>query len=278
MIFIGQADIVAHLNHLKHNDKLPRFMIITGGRGMGKKLLASYIAKEVLNSFKVVPGNSVESVREAIAQSYRASSPTTFIFPDADKMSIQAKNALLKVTEEPPRQSYFIMTVADIGNTLGTLKSRGTELSLNPYKEDELREIFSGTNWKESHLNTAFHLSNSPGVIKELLDLGVEELYDFCVKVVDKIGLVTGVNAFKMAANIKFKEEDKGYEPELFFSCLRYVCMERFATTPKPECNKYFDVIKATYQYGAEMASPSLKKDATFDMFILEIRDILMED
>ena len=38
---------------------------------------------------------------------YKQTKPIMYVFKDCDNMSNAAKNALLKVAEEPPQQAYF---------------------------------------------------------------------------------------------------------------------------------------------------------------------------
>ena len=83
-------------------------------------------------------GNSISEVRETIENAYTITDTTCYIFRNADDMKNEAKNALLKVVEEPPNNAYFIMTVQNIDNMLGTIKSRGTVIKMEPYTREEL--------------------------------------------------------------------------------------------------------------------------------------------
>ena len=56
-------------------------------------------------------------------------------------MKNEAKNALLKVVEEPSNRAYFIMTVQNIDNMLGTIRSRGTVIKMEPYTREELLSV-----------------------------------------------------------------------------------------------------------------------------------------
>ena len=53
-------------------------------------------------------------------------------------MSLNAKNSLLKLVEEPPQQAYIIMELQQIENTLDTIKSRCQEIKMDSY---ELKDI-----------------------------------------------------------------------------------------------------------------------------------------
>ncbi len=56
-------------------------------------------------------GTSVSDVRQAVEQTQTVGGTTVFCtFADADNMSLAAKNALLKIVEEPPKNVYSKVT------------------------------------------------------------------------------------------------------------------------------------------------------------------------
>jgi DNA polymerase-3 subunit delta' len=66
-----------------------------------------------------------------------------FIVGDAESLvpqeaSDEAANALLKILEEPPRATTFVLTAADPEALLPTLRSRLLPVRLRPFPEDEL--------------------------------------------------------------------------------------------------------------------------------------------
>ena len=92
----------------------------------------------MINAKGIIMGNSIAEVRETIENAYTITESTCYIFRDADDMKNEAKNALLKVVEEPPNNAYFIMTVHNIDNMLRTIRSRGTVIKMEPYTPTEL--------------------------------------------------------------------------------------------------------------------------------------------
>lgn len=272
---VGQKNNLEFLQTCLDTGSFPRFLILTGPKGSGRKTLAKYIAKKCLHAYEIYPGMGVEAVREAIENSYRCAGITVYVFPDADKMSSQAKNALLKVTEEPPRQAYFIMTVESMNNTLATLKSRGTEIAMETYSNAELTEFRKPNNAMEE---LALDIATTPGQYLDLVAADAEKFYAFCEKVLDNIAAVTGVNAFKIGNNFKFKEDADGYDPVLFFECMKHICVQRARKSDsKEELVCLNETIKCTNSYSRELMMTGVKKDSTFDMWILAMRDIWKE-
>ncbi|MBI3307359.1 MAG: hypothetical protein HYZ84_06125 [Candidatus Omnitrophica bacterium] len=55
-----------------------------------------------------------------------------FIFPEADRLTPEAQNALLKTLEEPPEHSLFILLVENKNHLFETVQSRSFEIRLRP--------------------------------------------------------------------------------------------------------------------------------------------------
>lgn len=134
---IGQKNNINTLIQWRCNKSVPRFIIISGDIGSGRLTLAKVIIR-MINAKGIIMGNSIAEVRETIENAYTITDTTCYIFRNADDMKNEAKNALLKVVEEPPNNAYFIMTVQNIDNMLGTIKSRGTVIKMEPYTREEL--------------------------------------------------------------------------------------------------------------------------------------------
>ena len=134
---IGQKNNINTLIQWRCNKSVPRFIIISGDIGSGRLTLAKVIIR-MINAKGIIMGNSIADVRDTIENAYTITEPTCYIFINADDMKNEAKNALLKVVEEPPNNAYFIMTVQNIDNMLGTIKSRGTVIKMEPYTREEL--------------------------------------------------------------------------------------------------------------------------------------------
>ena len=123
---LGQKNLYTVLNNQLREDTLARFIIIEGELGSEKNLVARELAKANHLLYVESPDCKIETMRQIIGDAYRVTKPTIFAILDADDMSVQAKNALLKVTEEPPNKARFVMTLQSVGSTLETIKSRAT--------------------------------------------------------------------------------------------------------------------------------------------------------
>lgn len=137
---IGQKKNLETIMKWRCNKSTPHFIIISGELGSGRLTLSKVIMK-MLNAQGIICGCGIDDVRKVIDYAYTISAPTMYIFRDADDMSVNAKNALLKVVEEPPRNVYFIMTVKNLDNMLSTIRSRATVINMEHYSKEELQSV-----------------------------------------------------------------------------------------------------------------------------------------
>ena len=269
---IGQTSTLNTVDYWIKTDQVPRFMIISGPKGGGKATLSKEISRR-MRAYLIECELSVDSVREAVKNCYKCSAPTVYLFRDADKMSTAAKNAMLKITEEPPRQAHFIGTVQNAENMLETLRSRATNLAIAPYTAEELDIFYHDYTHKRNRLIR--EVCDTPGLMLEMEKIDVEELLEFCNTVVDNIQTVTGVNAFKIVQRIKLKEDGNGYDPELFFHCMKFVLMRRVMDLGADvrDATMWANMLAITSRYHQEFNITGVKKDATLDMWVLEMRE-----
>ncbi|MEX1995351.1 MAG: hypothetical protein WD887_01070, partial [Candidatus Saccharimonadales bacterium] len=87
----------------------------------------------------------------------------------AESLSTEAQNALLKILEEPPTQTTFILTVPSVDKVLSTITSRVRSLTVHPVN----LEISTGHYRKQypaNQVETAWRLSQgSAGLLQALL-------------------------------------------------------------------------------------------------------------
>ena len=107
--------------------------LFCGGAGTGKTTCARIFANEINNGkgtpieLDAASNNSVDDVREIIQQSKTASLNSeykVFIMDEVHALSNQAWQAMLKVLEEPPVKSIFIMCTTDPQKIPKTILSR----------------------------------------------------------------------------------------------------------------------------------------------------------
>lgn len=261
---IGQQTLLKRIDDLIASNKLPRFMILVGQHGSGRKMVANYIAKHSNHQLIMVEPNA-DGIREMIAQAYKVIMPTAYVIADADTMSNAAKNAMLKVTEEPPNNACFIMTLQDEYQTLDTIRSRGTIFHMNTYTTKEIAMCVGGDDME--YIAEFTNVCDTPYEVILLKRYGVSDFNDFVRLVVDNIAIVSGANAFKIADRLAF-DDNSGYDLHLFWKAFMRECIRRFQENPK----MYGSGVSITSKYLQQLNTQSINKPNTFDMWLLDIR------
>jgi len=277
---IGQEQLIKRIDDEIERGVYPKFSILIGDAGTGKRTLARHI-KEQLNCVDLLEfENSVASVREAIKKAYKSTQRSVFLFADADTMSNAAKNALLKITEEPPKNVWFIMTLQNETNTLETILSRGTRYRIDPYTSLEISMYALDTikPATKEELEIIQWVCNTPGDVNKLAQVGVTELWGYANKVYSNIAEVSGANAFKIAEKIALKD-DKGFDLKLFWLMFNKICMMEIdkVITNDNEQDKAFvkQTIKAveiTCNSLNELRISGINKVGLFDLWLLDVR------
>ena len=83
----------------------------------------------------------VDATRDFCAAAYLTPSELNFkmyIFDEADKITPQAQNALLKIIEEPPHGVYMLLLCENSLSLLSTVRSRAQKITLEVFDEDAL--------------------------------------------------------------------------------------------------------------------------------------------
>lgn len=81
---------------------------------------------------------SVETIREISAQAQYGSSEADtrfFVLLAAEKMSLPAQNAILKILEEPPEHTVFVLATSNPDYLLPTIHSRCIQIFLNDERQ-----------------------------------------------------------------------------------------------------------------------------------------------
>ena len=282
---IGQSNLQSRIKQSIDNGTFPRFSIFVGPKGSGKKtFVREVIIKEITEGLYEECGIKVDDVRSLISDAYKIHSTAVYFIPDADNMSPAAKNALLKVTEEPPNNAYFIMTLEDENNTLETIRSRGTVFHMDRYAPNDIGCYF----YDKYHANhgkddevIVKELCETPGEVDTLVKMGIKEFYNYVQLVVDNIADVSLANSFKIPSKVALKDDAEGYDLRLFWKAFIRICFERSFDDIEDkfeECKhstSYFCAAQITSRYLQQLRVKGINKQMLIDTWIIEVRAVL---
>ena len=171
------ATLAAHSEKGSEEDTVKKCRRILEGNSPDVMLLAREEGKKTIG---------VESVRDFCGTVFLTPSELNFkmyIFDEADYITPQAQNALLKIIEEPPAGVYMLLLCENSLSLLSTVRSRAQKISLEQFDHSALRayaEKYGLSNpGEEEKLSFAIRMAGgSIGKLKTLLD---EDSFAFSV-------------------------------------------------------------------------------------------------
>lgn len=264
---VGQKHLKEMFDSLIASNKMVNPVLFLGPQGYGKKTLSKYIANKMNCDFVEVESN-VDSIREAIESVYDNDVKVVYLFKDIDVVSEQAKNTLLKICEELPRNKYFILTASNESLVLPTIISRSFKYYMEQYTLDELNEFVVDVidPIKEPDLiREAVKYSDCPGDILLFKDSG-KNLVAFVDTILNSLSSVSLSNLLKSAKSVKLKSTGEGYDLDMLLKVFYVMTLERLTTSGEEIYNKLLNVAAETRR---KLSTKSCNKSYIYNDFII---------
>lgn len=161
-------------------NKLPHALLLSGERGVGLATIARELAGddlELLLSPQAKDGTasengtiSVEMIRQLYEQTRSVSRGRQIIIIDgADRLSPGAGNALLKLLEEPPASTYFILTTHAEDTLLPTIRSRVQTLRIPLVSVEQSQAILASETDSTKRRQLEFMATGRPAELMRLI-------------------------------------------------------------------------------------------------------------
>lgn len=169
---VGHEQVVAHLQNAIRQKKVSHAYLFSGEAGSGKRLVAEAFAKTLLceeggieacgkckscrqtesgnqPDFRIVvrekAGLGVKEIREQVTSDAQikpySSEYKVYLIDEAEKMTEEAQNALLKTIEEPRGYVVFLLLVSRQEQLLPTVLSRCVSLPLYPVSTEKIKSF-----------------------------------------------------------------------------------------------------------------------------------------
>jgi DNA polymerase-3 subunit delta' len=168
---VGHENIIKHMENAFLRGKVSHAYIVEGEDGMGKKTLVKAFSKLLQcenpqgsrpcnhcpSCIQIESGNhpdiayvrptkktgyGVTDVREQIVKDIKVrpyqSRYKIYIIEQAELMTIQAQNSILKTIEEPPEYGLFFLISSNSHKFLQTILSRSVKMSLKPINTERI--------------------------------------------------------------------------------------------------------------------------------------------
>ena len=238
---IGHEDVVEHLKNAIETGKVSHSYIFYGDKGAGKKLMASTFAMalqcekdgfepcQTCDSCKKALGKnhpdiiqvthekpnsiSIDEIRQQLIldvdiKPYN-SEYKIYIIPEADKMTPQAQNALLKTIEEPPSYAVIILLTENVDGLLPTIQSRCIRLDMKVV-DDALVKDYLMEHLQVPDYQAEVDASYAQGSIGKAKEAATSE--DFAKMTENVLHILKNVNrmeVFELVDAIKEISQDK---------------------------------------------------------------------
>lgn len=147
----------------RNNHPIHPVWMLTGPRGIGKATLAYQIAKKVYGNVgdffiidiqrnidkdgkpkpdgKSISVYTVRAMIEKMQMSSMSGDWRVILIDSVDELNTAASNALLKLLEEPPAKTLFLLIVHQLANVLPTVRSRARVEKMRPLSISQLRRL-----------------------------------------------------------------------------------------------------------------------------------------
>lgn len=167
---IGQNEVVNSLKAILKEHSTRHAYIFSGPEGIGKRLVAKAFAAALLcserNSFEAcencqscrlfqsgtnpdfyvleaegtsISVDDIRRMQQDISIRPMYSAKKVYLIAEADKMTVQAQNCLLKTLEEPPEYAVIILTAVNVNSLLETIRSRCILYNFRKNTDEEVR-------------------------------------------------------------------------------------------------------------------------------------------
>lgn len=156
-------------------------LLIVGPRGSGKgyivdQIVSSMVKKYItIEKYNIVPEQDKKNISidqiKLLQSSLRTKIPnhTMVIIKDADILTVESQNSLLKLLEEPPSKVHFILTTSFSNNILITIKSRVNMWQYISPSKDQLLNYIKSCNQSQNSESLLALSGGRMGLLSALL-------------------------------------------------------------------------------------------------------------
>ncbi|MFP4456144.1 MAG: ATP-binding protein [Clostridia bacterium] len=214
--------------------------LFVGKNGIGKKLVARAFAADIMGDIedgliernrhpdfklwetdkKSIGVSSIRNLQEGLFLSPTQSKRKVVMINEGEKLTTQAQNALLKILEDPPEETTFLILVEKLSKILPTLISRCQILRFAPLDQGSILKIIDTSNLGKPEEVLLLNLGQ--GSINETNKILAEvSLHTVISDLKDVMSLLHNKNEYGL--NIKASYLAKKYDVQFILGCLELI-------------------------------------------------------
>ena len=280
---IGNQNIQNKLINSVKENKVSHSYMFVGIDGIGKKIIAKQFAKKILCTNNIQEkcdecksciefdsdnhpdflyiepdGNSIkiEQIRylqKKIQEKPIISNKKVYIINDANKMTIEAQNCILKTLEEPPEYSTIILIGNNESAFLNTIKSRCMIITFRPI-EDQLVKEYLEKNYQMMNITSNMLEAFQGSIGKAIILKDKIDEYQQIEKIIEELDKKNIIDIIS-ESELMYKDKDE------IMDILEYINIVLLKLAK--EKIKFVNCIKIV-----EETKMRLKQNANYDMSI----------
>lgn len=282
----GHSRIIAILQTMLEKKRLPHALLFAGPSGVGKAMAARTLAASLFcgatapcgccssciaftrqshaGLFSIMPDRGsikIDQIR-ALSREAGLGSPSgqarVCIIYDAEKMTLQAANSLLKLLEEPPREFYFILVASAAHALPGTIISRCLTVKFLPLIPSVVTRILTEQGFAPNQAEVAAAVSGGRlGQALKLVEPGGLDNRNIALMIVETVTVQQGNWFFKEMA--LFDKRSSSDHPEILrFMNIIFRDMALLQSFAKKELVLNRDCIDQLYQIASQWPDKAL--------------------
>lgn len=218
---IGNKEAISYFIN-NPSTEWPRTHLISGPSGVGKTTLARVISNNLCDKLSTIEidtaqDRGIDMMRSLIKDSYRRplkGDKKVYIFDEFHQSTKEAQQALLKITEEPPKGVYFIFCSTDPNKIVVTIRRRCHKTNLLELSNNELALILKKIAEKEN-----IEWTETLKKIGKLIVSASEGSAREAVKLFERLYKCDSIDRAEKILQV-YQEEDKSLYP-LFLAVLK---------------------------------------------------------
>lgn len=312
---IGHSNIIEQLKNSVRNGKISNAYIFNGEDGAGKNMLADAFAESMLCEKdmeegcgechfcrQMQSGNNpdlisvlhqkagsigIDDIREQLNKDIQIKPYNgrhkVYIIDEAEKLTVQAQNAMLKTIEEPPEYGVIIFLTNNIEVFLPTIVSRCIVYNLRPQKESVVMDYMM-TQFKIPEYEAKVCASFAQGKIGKAIELIKSETFGFIKD--EAVNLLKNIYTYEITDILESIKKIADYKQNIIYYIdiieMWYRDVLLFKVTKDPNNLIFSDEInqirkessKKSYEgiekvlEGCETAKARLKANVNFELAI----------
>lgn len=236
--FYGNLRIKEYLSHAVDKGEISHAFVLSGPKGIGKSTLAEIMARalvctgsdrpcgecaaclksskqshpDIIHLRRTEASIKVKEIRDIKQDAYLRPNDgerKVYVIHDADFMTQEAQDAFLKILEEPPAFTVFLLLCYNEKSLLETVRSRCVRLQLAPLEDGDMLSLLRERFPQESDARLKDYVSAACGIAGGVLDESDDEAYSAACRILSAVATGDALEIFERMLSVEKLKRDE---------------------------------------------------------------------